>query len=110
VDVVSTSGQKKNLADIIAINAEGDLFGTSLRHADPAHDLPFDMDEEEEEETREREERVDGLLQNWGSQVMEAAQLKMFPARALFAIPRLPTTEAFVESRVKAAEKKKGLR
>ena len=77
----------------MAITAEGDLFGTSLRLQAADSDLFADM--EESEATEAKETKIDSLLENWARQVVEAAQLKQVRARGIYCSQRLPTKEVF---------------
>jgi hypothetical protein len=73
------------------VNAEGDLFATGLRLKAPSSDLY--EEEEDEQEERRKEEAVNRVLAEWGSHVMEAAQLKQSCVRGISTLQRITTKD-----------------
>ncbi len=93
---------------IIAVNAEGDIFATGLRLKAPSSDLY--EEEEDEQEERRKEEAVNVVLAEWGSHVMEAAQLKQSCVRGISTLQRITTKEAAREEVEKSRTRRRNQR
>jgi hypothetical protein len=90
------------------VNAEGDLFATGLRLKAPSSDLY--EEEEDEQEERRKEDAVDVVLEEWGSHVMEAAQLKQSCVRGISTPQRITTKEEAREEVVKLRTRRRNQR
>jgi hypothetical protein len=101
VDTFCNSITGQDLVHIVAVNAEGDLFGTSIRLRASSPDLFPGMEWEEGEEETRRETKVDSLLECWGRQVVQAAQLKQVSVRSVCEMQPLPSTH-FLNEKIRA--------